>query len=319
MYEIQALPTGNGEAMTDQERTELLRACARLIDDFKRRYDVDGKVGPVQQDAHSVASALQRLLAEQSSVQMICGACGEPWREGLECEQKDNGHPFPVCYAAPLPHPQEQAAPAVYPVSAEAEPGAELERLRAENELVRRSYSGLLAFVKDVSRDPLNAKCRLAQELLDTGVYSEAKHVCEKAGCDASTQPGHAYCDEHNLAPEAVPKTYTNMGQAAPAEVEDVLFRPQMLASVEVSEEAKGHASGLVANIRLLTDDAAASDYLAKMLTLREQAHLSARPGMPTREQIAQVIWQHRESIVEGNSIVAVDALVALLEGKAAS
>ncbi|MCS3926237.1 hypothetical protein M2175_001268 [Bradyrhizobium elkanii] len=27
----------------------------------------------------------------------ICGACGQPWT-GEPCGQKDNGHPYPVCY-----------------------------------------------------------------------------------------------------------------------------------------------------------------------------------------------------------------------------
>lgn len=36
-----------------------------------------------------------RLAAPQT---LVCGACGEDWREGLECGQKDNGHNFPTCY-----------------------------------------------------------------------------------------------------------------------------------------------------------------------------------------------------------------------------
>lgn len=118
-----------GQAMTDQERTELLRACARLIDDFKRRYDVDGKVGPVQQDAHSVASALQRLLAEQSSVRGMSGAftvlkeCAETFRhyeelhlvKGTEegrLKAAANAAMAERCEEALSAHPQEQAAPA---------------------------------------------------------------------------------------------------------------------------------------------------------------------------------------------------------------
>jgi hypothetical protein len=34
-----------------------------------------------------------------ASLEVVCGACGQPWQEGMSCAQKENEHPFPVCYA----------------------------------------------------------------------------------------------------------------------------------------------------------------------------------------------------------------------------
>ena len=42
----------------------------------------------------------EAALTAQGGEQTICGACGTPWKEGMICGQKDNGHPFLTCYPA---------------------------------------------------------------------------------------------------------------------------------------------------------------------------------------------------------------------------
>ena len=54
----------------------------------------------------AIASTLGYLFAPfraflrlcQRPPRIICGACGEPWRDGLSCSQKENGWAFPTCY-----------------------------------------------------------------------------------------------------------------------------------------------------------------------------------------------------------------------------
>lgn len=37
---------------------------------------------------------------------LICGACGQLWRDGLTCGQAKNGWPFPTCYPAQAAVPE---------------------------------------------------------------------------------------------------------------------------------------------------------------------------------------------------------------------
>lgn len=73
----------------------------RVDDDYRVHFKVDGETvftaghgSPESFKLHKLAAALK---SEPPAAQ-VCGACGEPWRDGLSCGQKDNGWPFATCY-----------------------------------------------------------------------------------------------------------------------------------------------------------------------------------------------------------------------------
>lgn len=54
---------------------------------------------PFARDKPFEIAGMEFKIARQQR-RTICGACGQPWQEGMACGQKFNGHPFLTCYPA---------------------------------------------------------------------------------------------------------------------------------------------------------------------------------------------------------------------------
>jgi hypothetical protein len=140
-----------------------------------RQYGDDGHV--LKQNTE-LSEHIDRLLAAAPAsppaiAEMICGACGQPWRDGLSCGQKDNGHPFPTCYPSVASPPAPSRAEVVNADMLKALKAAVEAEERATEELAQDGIaSGTLIWMAQARAAIAEAALAQAPHSTDRGTES---------------------------------------------------------------------------------------------------------------------------------------------------